>query len=303
MSGSLTGGQSLEAGDSNRTRESALRGTWWVWQTQRTCQCSLCRTWDHQRAKRRRARTRGALESRVHRAVTATAATPVVSVQWSSHSHGSLSLCRMSGFGAWGGTAWNYRSGWSRSERLWSRRGVTSYHWPRWVTCLWLYAREDESWLVICGLMKNLVMSWTHGVRLSQGVWATAGGRGAWSRKSMVGGRREVDRSSTRSARRGVGFNNRWGCWCSVTTGCLWPCSNDGWGWRRGRRGRGGIGVVRGNHARENRCDGSCRRLLSRRGLGWDWCRRRGPMRDEEGSTVDSRCGVMRIAWFGITWK
>lgn len=26
-------------------------------------------------------------------------------------------------------------------------------------------------------------------------------------------------------------------------------------------------------------------------------------MRNEEGPTVDSRCGVLRIAWFGISWK
>lgn len=26
-------------------------------------------------------------------------------------------------------------------------------------------------------------------------------------------------------------------------------------------------------------------------------------MRNEEGPAVDSRCGVLRIAWFGVTWK
>lgn len=84
-----------------------------------------------------------------------------------------------------------------------------------------------------------------------------------------------------------------------MTTGGLWSCFDDRWGWSRG--GRGGIGVVRGNHARENWCNGSRGRLVSGRSLRWDGGRRRGPMRNEEGPTVDSRCGVLRIAWFGIT--
>lgn len=94
-------------------------------QTKGTYQGSLRRTWYHKRAKRRCARTRGALESRGHWAVTATVTTSSVSVQGSSHCHGGLNLCRMSwrgfGTGAWGGTVWNNWSGWSRG-------GVTSDH-------------------------------------------------------------------------------------------------------------------------------------------------------------------------------
>lgn len=123
-------------------------------QTQGACQGSLRRTCYYQRANTRCARARGALESRVHRAVIATVATPGVSIQdctmlfklKDSGPHGSLSLCRVGwgGFGtqAWGGTA---RSGRSRSERWWSRGGVTSYHRPREVTCLWGYAMEGGS--------------------------------------------------------------------------------------------------------------------------------------------------------------
>lgn len=66
---------------------------------------------------------------------------------------------------------------------------------------------------------------------------------------------------------------------------------------------RRGIGVVRGNHAGEHRRDGSGGRWLSRRSLRWDGGRRRGPVRNEEGSAVDSRGGVVRIAWFGVTLR
>lgn len=58
---------------------------------------------------------------------------------------------------------------------------------------------------------------------------------------------------------------------------------------------------MRGHHARENGCDGGCGRRLSGRSMGWDRGRGRGPMRDEQGSAVDSGCGVLRIAWFGVT--
>lgn len=59
---------------------------------------------------------------------------------------------------------------------------------------------------------------------------------------------------------------------------------------------------MRGHHAGENWCDGGCGRRLSGRSLGWDRGRGRGPMRNEQGSAVDSGCGVLWIAWFGITW-
>lgn len=61
--------------------------------------------------------------------------------------------------------------------------------------------------------------------------------------------------------------------------------------------------MVRGHHARENWRDRGCGSQLGRRGLGWGRGRRRGPMRDEEGPAVDPRCGVLRIALFGITWR
>lgn len=85
-----------------------------------------------------------------------------------------------------------------------------------------------------------------------------------------------------------------------MPTGGLWSCFDYRWGGSRGRRG--GIGVVRGHHSGENWSDRGCGRWLSRRSLGWDRGRRCGAMRNEEGAAVDSRCGVLRIAWFGITW-
>lgn len=60
---------------------------------------------------------------------------------------------------------------------------------------------------------------------------------------------------------------------------------------------------MRRNHARENWCYRGCGRRLSRRSLGWDRSRRCGSMRNEEGPAVDSRCGVLQIAWPGITWR
>lgn len=132
MRGCWAGGQSLQAADSNRTRKRDLRRTRGVRQTKGMCQDSLRRTWYHQRAERRGARARGALESGGHRAVTAAVATPSVSVQDSSRGHGSVHLCRMSwggfGTGAWSGTARNNLSGRSRGETLRSRGGVTSDH-------------------------------------------------------------------------------------------------------------------------------------------------------------------------------
>lgn len=55
---------------------------------------------------------------------------------------------------------------------------------------------------------------------------------------------------------------------------------------------------MRGHHSWENWRDGGSGR--SRRGLVWDWC---GPMRNEEGPAVNSRCGVLWIAWFIVTCK
>lgn len=60
---------------------------------------------------------------------------------------------------------------------------------------------------------------------------------------------------------------------------------------------------MRGDHARENWRDRGCGGRLSRRSVRWDRGRRRGPMRNEEGPAVDSRCGVLRIPWFGVTWR
>lgn len=85
-----------------------------------------------------------------------------------------------------------------------------------------------------------------------------------------------------------------------MATRGLWSCFDYRWGWGRG--GRGGIRVVSGHHARENWCYGGCRSGLDWRGLWWGRGRRRGPVRNDEGPTVDPRCGVLWIAWFGITW-
>lgn len=83
-----------------------------------------------------------------------------------------------------------------------------------------------------------------------------------------------------------------------MTAWGLSPCLDHRWrwGWGRGE----GVRVVRGDHARENWSNGCCRSGLSWRGLGRGRC---GSMRNGERSTVDSRCSVLRIAWFGITWQ
>lgn len=60
---------------------------------------------------------------------------------------------------------------------------------------------------------------------------------------------------------------------------------------------------MRGHHARENWCDRGCGSRLSRRSLGLDRGRRRGPMRNEEGPAFDSRRGDVWIPWFGVTWR
>lgn len=60
---------------------------------------------------------------------------------------------------------------------------------------------------------------------------------------------------------------------------------------------------MRRHHARENWRDRGCGSRLGWRGLRWGRGRRRGPMRDEEGPAVHPRCGVLWIAWFGITWR
>ncbi len=60
---------------------------------------------------------------------------------------------------------------------------------------------------------------------------------------------------------------------------------------------------MRRHHAGENWCDRGCGSRLSRGSLGWDRGRRCGPVRNEEGPAVDSRCGVLRIAWLGVTWS
>lgn len=81
----------------------------------------------------------------------------------------------------------------------------------------------------------------------------------------------------------------------------LRSCFDHRWGWSRG--GGGGVRVVGGDHAGENWCDGGRGSRLGRRGVGLGRGRRRGPMRNEEGPAVHSRCGYLVIAWFGVTWK
>lgn len=56
-----------------------------------------------------------------------------------------------------------------------------------------------------------------------------------------------------------------------------------------------------GHHAGENWRDRSCGRWLSRRSLGLGRGRRCGAMRNKKGPTVDSRGGVLWIAWLGVT--
>lgn len=58
---------------------------------------------------------------------------------------------------------------------------------------------------------------------------------------------------------------------------------------------------MRGHHAGENWCDRGRGSWLGGRGLWGGGGRRCGPVRNEEGSAVDSRCGVLQIAWFGVT--
>lgn len=86
-----------------------------------------------------------------------------------------------------------------------------------------------------------------------------------------------------------------------MTAGGLWSCLDHRWRWSW--RGRGSAEIVGWHHAGEHGCDGGCGRWLGWRSLGWDGSRGCGPMRNEKGPAVDSRCGVLRIAWFSVTWK
>lgn len=115
----------------------------------------------------------------------------------------------------------------------------------------------------------------------------------------MKGGRGETNgtRGSTGGTRRCVVFNDRRGRRGDVTAWGLSPCLDHRWRWSWG--GGRGIRVVRGDHAWENWSNGCCGSGLSRRSFGWGRC---GSMRNGERSAVDSRCSVLRIPWFGITW-
>lgn len=161
MSGCRTRWQCLESSYSNWIWEWDLRGTWGVCETERTCQCSLRRTWHHQRTDRRCARARCSLESWGHWAVAATVTPPCVPVQHSSCSHGSLNLGGMNwgGFGTNTWTARNNQTGWSSRDRWYSRGGITSDYWSRGVTCLLVQvgSRMAVSWLEVC--RKPLLLS------------------------------------------------------------------------------------------------------------------------------------------------
>lgn len=117
----------------------------------------------------------------------------------------------------------------------------------------------------------------------------------------MEGGGGEVDGGSARGARRGVGFDDGGGRGRGVAAGGLRSSLDHRGG--RGRRVRGGVGVVGGNHAGEHRRDGGGGRQLGGRGLRWGRVGGRGAVRNEEGPAVDPRSGVLRVARFGITWR
>lgn len=98
-----------------------------------------------------------------------------------------------------------------------------------------------------------------------------------------------------------MGFDDGGGCGCSMAARGLRSSLDH----RRGRSGgrRGGIGIVRGHHAREDRRDGCGGRLLGRRGLRWSRVGGCGAVRNEERPAVDPWSGILRVARFGITWR